>query len=489
MNWIKGWDRQQAHLLPEQVEEYVSENNPVRLLEAFVEGQDLKAAGFIFPKENTEGRGRPAYRPADLLKLYLYGYLHQIRSSRRLEEECGRNLEMMWLMGKLEPDFKTIADFRKDNCAAFKEVVRQFNKICQDLGLFGKELLAIDGTKIKGQNAKDQNWSQSKLEKQLKRSEEKLEEYMQALEQADAQEALVSKSPTAQELKDKILKLKERQTKVGQRLEKLQQSGESQLSATDPDSRGMKGNSGHLVGYNVQGAVDSKHHLLAVLEATNSVADQGQLATVAQATKEALQIEKAEVLADGGYYKNQDIKACQDMGLEPYVPEVENSPSERAGLYGKEDFRYDAITDTHWCPTGEQLKLRRKTRDKGNILLNYDNPGACAKCPLKHKCTTSKYRTVTRWEHEEHIQRMKRAMAAAPEKIKLRKTLIEHPWGTIKWLLPGGFLLRGLKKVAAEVSLVHWAYNFKRALAVVGLKRLLEVVKVGLKQSVCACTG
>jgi transposase len=411
-----------------------------------------------------------------LLKLYLYGYLHQLRSSRRLEAECHRNLEVIWLVRELKPDFKTIADFRKDNAGAFKAVVREFTRLCRGLKLFGGQLLAIDGTKLKASNASDRNWSQSKLDKQLGRTEAKLEEYLAALDQADQQAQSEGPGPSAGELQAKIARLQERKTQIQERLQRLAQSRDSQLSATDPDSRGMKGAHGHVVAYNVQGCVDAKHHLLVYTEVTNLPADQGQLASVAQGAKAQLEIGQAEVVADGGYYKSEDIKACQEMGMEPYLPEVENSPSERAGLFGKSDFRYDPQGDVYYCPAGAQLRRRRQMEDKGRILFNYYHRQACKGCVLKGRCTKTAYRTVSRWEHEESLERMAQKVAVAPEKLAQRKTLIEHCWGTMKWLLPGGFLVRGKIKVGAEVSLVHFGYNLKRALAVVGLEKLLAAL-------------
>jgi transposase len=449
----------------------------VRFLDAFVAKLDLRAAGFQFPKEDPQGRGRPACAPADLLKLYLYGYLHQLRSSRRLEAESHRNLEVLWLLRELKPDFKTIADFRKDNAAAFKAVVREFTRLCRALNLFGGQLLAIDGTKIKARNAPDRNWSQGKLDQQLAQAEARLEEYLRALEAADAQPPPAGHAPSATELRAKIARLTERKSQIQERLNTLAQTGESQLSATDPDSRGMKSAHGHVVGYNVQGSVDAQHHLLVTTEVTNTAADQGQLATVAQAAQAELDITQAEVVADGGYYKSEDIKACQELGMEPHLPAVKNSPSERAGRYGKQDFHYDATNDVYGCPGGAALRRRRQTQDKGKTVFHYDHPPACAACALQARCTASAYRTVSRWEHEASLERMAAAVAAAPEKLAARKTLIEHCWGTLKWLLPGGFLVRGKVKVGAEVSLAHFGYNLKRALAVVGLAKLLEALK------------
>jgi transposase len=449
----------------------VSENNPVRFLDAFVERQDLRTQGFEFPKENEQGKGRPGYHPGVLLGLYLYGYLHGVRSSRRLEEECGRNLEVMWLLRGLKPDFKTIADFRKDNPEAFKKVNREFLKMCQQLNLFGKELFAVDGTKIKGQNARDQNWSQSKLEKQLKEATEKMTKYLAEMNRVDQEEEAVS--VPVEKLKEKMEYWKKQQEQAQERLKTLEQTKESQLSATDPESRGMKGNYGHMVGYNVQGAVDAKHGLIAVLEPTNAPADQGQLVPMAQAIKKEMEVEQAEIIADGGYFKNQDIKSCQEMKMEVYVP----GASEPEGFYGKKNFQYDDQNNTYHCPAGQVLKFRRRAKDKGTIRFNYENPSACAQCQLRSRCTSKQARTVSRWEFEESIQRMQQKIAQAPEKLARRKGLIEHCWGTIKHLLSGGFLVKGLKKVGAETNLVQIAYNLKRALAVVGLQELMTACK------------
>jgi transposase len=475
MNWIRGHDRNQTYLLPAAVEDYVGPENPVRFLEAFANSMDLRGAGFAFPKENPENRGRPAYQPGDLLKLYLYGYLHRIRSSRRLEMECGRNLEVIWLLRGLKPDFKTIADFRKDNAGAFKGALRQFNMLCQKLELFGGELLAIDGTKIKAQNAPGKNWSVTKLEKQLQKLEQRLEGYLKALEQAESEES-PSPGPSAAELEQKIQLMQERKEQAQEKLQTMEKLGQTQLSATDPESRSMKGAHGHVVGYNVQGAVDAKHHLLVSTVVTNAVSDQGQLAPMAKVAKEELQIQAADVAADGGYFVSEDIKVCQEMGLEVHLPAVNNSPSERAGLYGKKDFIYDSATDSYRCPAGQQLQKRREMEDKGRRLFNYDNRRACVECPLKRRCTAAVFRTVSRWEYEPVLERMAAQVAAQPEKLALRKTLIEHCWGTLKWLLPEGFLLKGKIKAGAEVALAHLAYNFKRALKVVGLAKLLEAV-------------
>jgi transposase len=477
MNLIQGCDRQQRLFLPECIEDYVGADNPVRFIDAFVDKLDLQGLGFIFPKENGQNRGRPGYHPRCLLKLYLYGYFNQVRSSRRLEAECSRNLEVIWLLGKLAPDFKTIADFRKDNAKAFKAVLRQFNKLCADLELFGGELIAIDGTKIKGQNAPDQNWSLTKLEKQGKKLEERLEGYLKALDEAERSEQVPAVKLSAERLKEKIQQIEERQQQNRQKVQEIEALGQTQLSATDPDSRSMKAAHGYVVGYNVQAAVDAKHHLLVSTEVTNAGADQGLLAPTVQAAAAELPLAGAVVAADGGYYKLEDIKLCQDMGLEPHLPEAKHSPSERAGLFGRKDFAYDAQRDVYRCPAGQDLIKRGQTMNEGRLVFNYDNPAACAQCKLKHCCTKADYRTLSRWEHQECLERMAAKKAEQPQKLAKRKTLIEHCWGTMKWILGGGFLLKGLKKVRAEVSLAHFVYNLKRALNVLGLEKLLQALR------------
>jgi transposase len=477
MNIIEGWDREQGQLFPESLEDYVGADNPVRLLDVFVEGLDLRVLGFIFPKSDPQGRGAPGYHPAALLKLYLYGYLNQVRASRRLEAECKRNNEVMWLMRKLAPDFKTIADFRKDNRRAFVSVLRQFNQLCRELELFGGQLLAVDGTKIKGQNALDQNWTRTKLKRQARRLEKRVKEYLAALDEADLQEGpRPAAALSAQQLQEKIQQVRERQKRLQDQMAEMEKKGVSEISASDPDSRVMMRKGQYVVGYNVQAVSDAKHHLLVTTEVSQAASDQGQLAPMVRAAKAELEIEQAEVVADGGYVKSQDIKECQDIGIEPHLPAVENSPSERAGLYGKADFRYDAQRDVYECPGGAALTYYRDLHDKGRELFAYKNPRACARCPLKARCTTGNYRTVSRWEHEERMERMAAAVRAAPQKLDRRKALIEHCCGALHWLLPGGFLVKGVERVRAELSLATWAYNFKRALAVLGMAQLLEAL-------------
>jgi transposase len=330
---------------------------------------------------------------------------------------------------------------------------------------------------VKGQNSPALNWSQRKLEKQLARLEERLAEYMAALEQADRQDGAAEPELDAAQLREKIAQIQASQQGQQAKLQTLARTGETQLSATDPDSRGMKGRQGHVVGYNVQGVADGKHHLLVVTEVVNSAADQAQLQPMVQAIQAEAPVLPKALAADGGYYAAEGIKYCEDQGVAAHLAAVKNSPSERAGLFGKGDFRYQPETDTYRCPAGQELPKHGAGMDNGRRLGHYYNRQACVACPLKARCTKTDYRTVSRWEHEDVLERMQARVAADPEPLGRRKTIIEHCWGTLKWLLPGGFLLKGLEKVKAEVSLAHWAYNYKRALKVVGLPGLMAALQ------------
>lgn len=473
--WIGGGDRQGPIFLG-SLEDFINPENPVRFLDLFVNSLDLKALGFKFPKESSLG-GAPAYHPGDLLKLYLYGYGQQIRSSRRLEKECQRNIEVMWLVGRIAPDHKTISDFRKNNAEAFEAVAREFNRLCRELDLYGAELIALDGGKFKALNAQDKNYSQTKLKKQINLNQERIVRYLKELDESDALEEagpLPTRAPSKEELQEKLQRARSKTEELERQLGELEKSQESQRSETDPDSRAMGKGKRSLVGYNVQASVDAKHHLLIDVKATNAVNDSGLLASGIMRAQAALGVKEIEAVADKGYYSRVDLKASHEAGAEVYVQSIELSQSERLGLYGKEDFRYLPETDSYQCPANANLKLRRTSRVRGELqVYEYDNPKACRSCLLKSRCTKSPSRIVSRWEHEETVERVREKVRENPEKVAKRKTLIEHCIGTLKWLLPGGFLVKTLRKVGAEVSLAHFAYNFKRAMSVVGLASLL----------------
>ncbi len=411
-----------------------------------------------------------------LLKLYLYGYLHRVRSSRALEAECHRNVEVIWLTGKQMPDFKTIADFRKDNLAPLKAVARQFTVLCRQLELFGGELLAVDGSKFAAVNARDQNFNAAKLEDLIGRADARLAgNTSQQLDTADAAEPGAA-ALTKNELHAKIAALQERQDWHKELLAQLD-AEQKQISVTDPDTRKMPTAHGTVVGYNAQIAVDSKHKLIAAEDVTNEVSDVGQLAGVALEAKANLELKRAEVVADAGYYNASEVSRCVEQGLTPYIPKADTSANTARGLYGKSQFEYDAKQDVYHCPAGSELTYRFSTYELGRELKYYRASG-CKECPLKSRCTRNKAnRTITREANEHLMEAMAERMRQQPEKFKLRKTLAEHPFGTIKrWFGYTHFLLKGLTKVQCEWSLTTLAYNLKRVLNLVSFKELMKAV-------------
>ena len=473
MNHRAGLDRSQTLLFPERLEDYIAAENPVRFLDAFVASLDLHTLGFA--KARCADTGRPPYDPAVLLKLYLYGYLHRLRSSRMLEAECQRNVEVLWLLGKLAPDFKTIADFRKDNLKPLKAVARQFTLLCRKLELFGGELLAIDGSKFAAVNARDQNFNAARLQELIDRADERLSEYLQQLDSADAAEP-GGATPSKSELAAKIAALQEKQDWHRELLTQLD-AEQKQVSVTDPDTRKMPTAHGMIVGYNAQMAVDAKHKLIAAEDVTNEVTDLHQLASVALEAKANLELKQAEVVADAGYYNAAEVSRCVEQNLTPYIPKSDTSANTARGLYGKSQFKHDAAKDVYVCPAGAELTYRFATYELGRELKYYRATG-CKTCALKNRCTRNKAnRTITREENEHLMEAMAARMRAQPHKFKLRKTLAEHPFGTIKrWFGYTHFLLKGLEKVRCEWSLTTLAYNLKRVLNLVSFEKLMAAV-------------
>ncbi len=468
-----GLDRSQTLLFPERLEDYIAAENPVRFLDAFVGFLDLHTLGFA--KARCADTGRPPYDPAVLLKLYLYGYLHRTRSSRSLEAECHRNVEVIWLTGKQTPDFKTIADFRKDNLKPLQAVARQFTLLCRKLELFGGELLAIDGSKFAAVNARDQNFNAAKLQELIDRADARLAEYLAQLDTADAAEP-VEAAMSRKELEQKIAVVQERQDWHKELLGQLD-ADQKQISVTDPDTRKMPTAHGTIVGYNAQMAVDAKHKLIAADDVTNEVTDLHQLAEVALEAKANLELKQAEVVADAGYYNAAEVSRCVERGITPYIPKADTSANTARGLYGKSQFQYDATQDVYVCPAGSPLTYRFATYELGRELRYYRASG-CQTCALKNRCTRNKAnRTITREENEHLMEAMAERMKAQPEKFKLRKTLAEHPFGTIKrWFGYTHFLLKGLVKVRCEWSLTTLAYNLKRVLNLVSFEKLMAAV-------------
>ncbi|MDI6886286.1 MAG: IS1182 family transposase [archaeon] len=478
MKHIQGIDRMQTVLFPEVIDDYIEDDNPVQFIDAFVDGLDLKGLGFRHAE--LKSTGRPPYNPADLLKLYIYGYLNRIRSSRWLEKESKRNIELMWLLKKLTPDFKTIADFRKGSHDAIKRVCKEFVILCRKLDLFGGELVAIDGSKFKAVNSKKRNFNEAKLKKKLKEIEEKIEGYFKELEENDEREAHAT-SPDAQELKEKIEEFKNRKEEYLELLRELKESGEAQISLTDPDSRAMVNNQRIEVCYNVQTTVDSKHKLILDHEVTNEVKDSNQLSTMSKRAKEILEVDELDVSADKAYYDAMEIKECIDNGITPYIPEPNPTVSRKINVpeppFYKREFRYDGEKDVYICPAGFELTFRNRAEHHGKVMKLYKT-NRCAECQFKAKCTRNPGGWIIyRWEHEEILEEMKRRVENNREKVKKRQWLSEHPFGTIKRAFNQGYMLmRGIEKVGAEISLSVLAYNMKRVINIVGLRGLIAAV-------------
>ncbi len=483
MSHHTGPDRAQTFLLPPSLDDYVGPEHPVRFLDAFVTGLDLAALGFA--RATPAATGRPAYDPGDLLRLYLYGYLHRVRSSRRLEAECARNLEVLWLVRQVRPDHKTIADFRRDHPGPLRAVAAEFRLVCQQLGLFGRELVAIDGTKLAAVNSRANNLSAAKLQERLARAAAQMDEYLHQLDAADtadaAQPGAAAPALTKAALQAKLAALKERQAEHAAHLAHLAASGEKQLSLTDPDARRATTRQGTVVGYNCQLAVDAKHKLIAAETVTTDVTDRDQLAPMAAAAQANLGGGPLTVVADAGYAHTAQVTRCVAAGITPLVPQPETSANAAKGLWGKSAFRFDATNNHYICPAGAALTFKRQGEELGRTIRYYANRAACAACAMKARCTENKEgRRITRTTDEHLMEAMAARLAAQPEKYRQRKALAEHPFGTIKrgWGYTH-FLLKGLRKVSGEWSLMTLCYNLRRALTILGVPALLAALRAG----------
>ncbi len=474
--FIQGEDRTQATLLPELLDDYITEENPVRVIDVYVDNLDLCEFGFAGVE--PEATGRPGYHPAILLKLYIYGYLNRIQSTRRLETETQRNVELMWLTCRLMPDFKTIARVRKDNGRAIRSVCKQFVGLCRELGLFTQAIVAIDGSKFKAVNSRDNCYTQSKINFRMKLVEDSINHYLAALDLADKQEPAGPPDKKGH-IKAKLDALREKMQRLQQLDEQLQSSPDKQILLTDPDARFMatsKSGSG-MVAYNVQTAVDTRNHLIVAHEVTNIANDRGQLSAMATEARNAMGAdEEFTVLADKGYFKGEDILTCHEAGITAYVPKTRTSNNKAAGLFDKEDFIYDAGRNEYRCPAGEALKYRFTAVEQGKTLHAYWSSN-CQSCELKPKCTPAKQRRVKRWEHEAVLDAMQERLDAVQNAMLIRKQTAEHPFGTIKsWMGSTHFLTKSLERVSTEMSLHVLAYNLKRVIQIMGAKQLMQAM-------------
>src|SRR5687768_12473065 len=472
--FVGGENRQQAQLFPECLEDYVGEGNPVRVVDVFVDELDLAALGFAGPAAT----GRPGYHPAILLKLYLYGYLNQVQSSRRLEREAGRNVEVMWLTGKLAPDHKTIADFRRDNGKAIRKVCARFVDLCRQMGLLATASVAIDGSKFKAVNNRDRNFTRAKVERRRAQLEESVARYLSQLDTADRHEPTEALVTKMEHLKEKLVKLKEEMAKLANIEAQMLASPDQQVSLTDPDSRSMatSGRGSGVVGYNVQVAVDTEHHLIVAHEVTNSGSDRSQLANMAKQAKAVLQAEELAAVADRGYFSSPEILECVEAGITVTLPKPMTSGAKSQGRFGKQDFVYVPEQDVYRCPAGKQLTYRFSAEEHGMTIRRYWTT-ACPRCPLQSRCTTAPLRRIPRWEHEHLLEAVQERLDASPEAMRMRRETVEHPFGTMKARMGAThFLTKTLPKVATEMALSVLAYNLTRVMNIVGIKPLIAAI-------------
>lgn len=474
--FIAGADRTQTTLFPPSMDDWIDEENPVRAVDVFVDALDLRDLGFggVAPAST----GRPSYHPSVLLKLYIYGYLNRVQSSRGLEREAGRNIELMWLMGRLAPDHKTIADFRRDNGAAIKRVCSRFVLLCREMGLLAGRSVAIDGSKFKAVNNRDRNFTKAKLQRRRQQIEESVARYLSQLDTADLQEPTEVMAAKTERLKEKVARLGDEMRRLDALERQMLSSPDQQISLTDPDARSMSssGRGTGVVGYNVQVAVDTDHHIIVTYEVTNVGTDRAQLSDMAIKAKAVLGVEQLDVVADRGYFSSEQILASEQAGVTVTLPKPLTSQAKAAGRYGKQDFVYIPDQNTYRCPAGETLTYRYTNVEAGLTVSRYWT-SACPRCPLKARCTPAPERRVTRWEHEHILEAMQQRLDANPNAMRVRRQTVEHPFGTLKSRMGAShFLMKTKRHVSTEMALHVLAYNLTRALSILGTRKMLTAI-------------
>ena len=467
--FIEGENRQQSTLFPDRVDDYIGEDSPVRVIDYFIDKLDVSGLGFNAEPANT---GRPGYHPRTMLKIYVYGYLNQVHSSRRLEREAQRNVELMCLTGRLAPDFKTIADFRKDNGEAIRLVCRELVMLCRKLNLLTDTLVAIDGSKFKAVNNRDKNFTKAKMKRRLAEVEASITRYLSELDAAD-DAAPVEESRS---LKEKIAALEEEMDRLKKLEVRMLEDPDQQLSLTDPDARSMKSRGAGIVGYNVQTAVDTSHHLIVAHEVTNAPVDRRLLHKIAMQAKAALGVEELEVVADQGYYRGEELLACEAENIVPYIAKTDTAAKRAKGEFPRSAFRYIPEDDEYECPAGERLIYRFTRNESGKEIRRYWS-SECLRCPIKSACTPRKQRRVSRWEHEDVVEAAEARLKQHPEMMNKRQATVEHPFGTLKaWMGSTHFLTKSLDRVSTEMGLHVLAYNMKRAINLLGVKTVMDAI-------------
>jgi len=475
--FVEGEDRRQSLLLPESLDDYVTDDNPVRVVEVFIEELDLGALGF--DGVQPAATGRPAYHPSTMLKIYLYGYLNRVQSSRRLEREAQRNTELMWLTGRLAPDFKTIANFRRDNGPAIRAVCGRFIELCRRLNLFTKAIVAIDGSKFKAVNNRDKNFTVAKVAKRMEQVDASIARYLAALDRADRDESDVTEARTSR-ITQKIAGLRRQMQALKAMEQQVHAAPDQQVSLTDPDARSMatSGRGTGVVGYNVQTAVDAEHHLIVAHEVTNVGHDRTQLEPMGLKAQAATGCEQITALADRGYFNGEQVLACEGTGVLPCIPKTDTSGSAQRGVFTRNDFIYDAKNDHYTCPAGQTLTKGLVRSDRKDDIDHYRHLTACFTCSLKPKCTPDKLKRLKRWRREDVLDQMQARLDRMPDAMGVRRQTVEHPFGTLKsWMGSTHFLTKTLEKVRTEMSLHVLAYNIKRMIQIFGVGPLLEAIR------------
>lgn len=472
--FIQGENRQQSTMFPERLDDYITEENPVRVVDVFIDSLDLTGLGFKTQAENT---GRPGFHPSTLLKLYVYGYLNRVQSSRRLEREAQRNVELMWLLGRLTPDFKTIADFRKDNGNGIKAVCPEFILVCKKLGLLSSACVAVDGSKFKAVNSHDRAFTKAKIEYRLKKLDESIDKYLSGIERCDSEDTKETEKAKIQ-LNRKLIKVREEAERLKLIEQEMMKTPDQQIALTDPDARVMTatGRATVKVGYNVQSVVDTENHLIVTHEVTNRGSDRSQLFKMSRQAKNIMDHDTMVVVADRGYYKGSEILACANAGITTYLPKPQTSGNKSKGMFVKNDFKYVEADDEYQCPAGERLSFRFQCFEKGLAVDKYWT-SACGECKLKKECTSAPFRRITRWEHEHVLEELDKRMVDEPERMIERCSTVEHPFGTIKlWMGHTHFQMKTMTRVATEMSLHVLAYNMKRVMAILSPEELSAAI-------------
>ena len=464
MAYIVGTDRNQSRMITASLDDLIDKDNPVRAIDAYINSLNLSELGFV--EYSGTNRGQSPYRRSDLLKLHIYGYLNKIRSSRALEVECRRNIELMWLINAITPDHGTIAGFVKDNHAAFHNTLRNLTLILKGWGLIDGKLIAIDGTKIRAQNSKHNCITQSGLEKKIAYADEQINAYLMAIEKENQNEP---------EFKEKLKAYQELKEQYLQQKHELKDEGLEQKSLTDPDSRRMKNNGSLDICYNVQSVVDAQNHFVIDISTTNDINDQNQLYVMAKDATDLLELDECTVIADTGYYNGTEIKNCIDDGMAVLIKKAKANNSTKDNEFRKEKFLYDSEQDVYICPTGQRLEFFENT-SKNNMKYKKYKCSSCASCIYQDKCTSSKKgRTIQRWEHENVLDAVYEETWKNNDIYKQRRCIVEHPFGTVKRSLGYSYFMRRKKEnVDAEAASMFIAYNFKRLLTIFSTRDLVE---------------